>query len=194
MTSLTPKQLEVLQALSSGQSVTSAADAAAIHRTTIHHWCRTIPEFRAELHAARQARVDAIRDQIHDLASPSLALLQRAIEDETAPAPLRHRAALAILKVAIQPEKLPGMKDAAFDTLLDAAYATGITDAHAGSEPNEIHHNSSPSAVDSVNQPAHARTPRNATCPCGSRLKFKRCCGRNAPPVLFHTASPQTAE
>jgi len=27
--------------------------------------------------------------------------------------------------------------------------------------------------------PAAARTPRNATCPCGSHMKFKRCCGRN---------------
>ncbi|HTA40814.1 MAG TPA: SEC-C domain-containing protein [Bryobacteraceae bacterium] len=27
-------------------------------------------------------------------------------------------------------------------------------------------------------------TPRNAPCPCGSGDKYKRCCGRNAPPVL----------
>ena len=27
-------------------------------------------------------------------------------------------------------------------------------------------------------------TPRNAPCPCGSGLKFKRCCGRNAPALL----------
>ncbi|MFN7933748.1 MAG: SEC-C metal-binding domain-containing protein, partial [Bryobacteraceae bacterium] len=27
-------------------------------------------------------------------------------------------------------------------------------------------------------------TPRNAPCPCGSGHKFKRCCGRNAPPAL----------
>jgi hypothetical protein len=29
---------------------------------------------------------------------------------------------------------------------------------------------------------------RNAPCPCGSRNKFKRCCGRNAPPVLSKAA------
>ena len=27
-------------------------------------------------------------------------------------------------------------------------------------------------------------TPRNAPCPCGSGEKYKRCCGRTAPPVL----------
>ena len=27
-------------------------------------------------------------------------------------------------------------------------------------------------------------TPRNALCPCGSGTKYKRCCGKAAPPVL----------
>ena len=38
-------------------------------------------------------------------------------------------------------------------------------------------------------QGAGTATPRNAPCPCGSKLKFKRCCGINAPPVL-HAAAP----
>ncbi|MGO9242120.1 MAG: SEC-C metal-binding domain-containing protein [Bryobacteraceae bacterium] len=33
-----------------------------------------------------------------------------------------------------------------------------------------------------------ATAARNAPCPCGSKLKFKRCCGINAPPVLHATA------
>jgi hypothetical protein len=31
-------------------------------------------------------------------------------------------------------------------------------------------------------------TPRSAPCPCGSGEKFKRCCGKNAPPVLSFAA------
>jgi hypothetical protein len=31
--------------------------------------------------------------------------------------------------------------------------------------------------------------PRNAPCPCGSGEKHKRCCGRNAPPVLRKAAA-----
>ena len=31
-------------------------------------------------------------------------------------------------------------------------------------------------------------TPRNAQCPCGSGTKYKRCCGKNAPPVLNKAA------
>jgi hypothetical protein len=30
--------------------------------------------------------------------------------------------------------------------------------------------------------------PRNAPCPCGSGAKYKRCCGKDAPPVLNHAA------
>jgi hypothetical protein len=31
-------------------------------------------------------------------------------------------------------------------------------------------------------------TPRNASCPCGSGAKYKRCCGKEAPPVLNRAA------
>jgi len=30
--------------------------------------------------------------------------------------------------------------------------------------------------------------PRNAPCPCGSGAKYKRCCGKDAPPVLNQAA------
>jgi hypothetical protein len=47
------------------------------------------------------------------------------------------------------------------------------------------------SASNVQNSPQHVtesasnvQIPRNAACPCGSREKFKRCCGRSALPVL----------
>jgi hypothetical protein len=33
-----------------------------------------------------------------------------------------------------------------------------------------------------------SKAPRNALCPCGSGKKHKRCCGKDAPPVLGHAA------
>jgi SEC-C motif-containing protein len=33
-------------------------------------------------------------------------------------------------------------------------------------------------------------TPRNAPCPCGSKLKYKRCCGVSPPAVLHFPAGP----
>lgn len=42
-----------------------------------------------------------------------------------------------------------------------------------------------PPAAEHATQPiTEPATPRNAPCPCGSGEKHKRCCGKNAPPVL----------
>ncbi|MFN7936112.1 MAG: SEC-C metal-binding domain-containing protein [Bryobacteraceae bacterium] len=195
MSSLSAKQLQIIEALSTGLSVTAAADAAGIHRTTVHHWSRNVPEFRDTLAAVKQAHIDLTRDEMNSLAAPSLAILRRVIEDETASPSLRVRTALAIIKFVTTPEKSTTPKDASYDQLLDAAYLTGYrqaqeraaeqaeqTEAEPEPEPedqhNEIHHNSSHSS----------QTPRNALCPCGSGNKYKRCCGKNAPPVLGRAA------
>jgi uncharacterized protein YecA (UPF0149 family) len=46
------------------------------------------------------------------------------------------------------------------------------------------------SAKQSQSEPAKTRLiPRGAPCPCKSGQKYKRCCGRNAPPVLFGAAA-----
>jgi uncharacterized protein YchJ len=39
-----------------------------------------------------------------------------------------------------------------------------------------------------ISDPKPPKTPRNALCPCGSGEKFKRCCGKGAPPVLHPVA------
>ncbi len=39
-----------------------------------------------------------------------------------------------------------------------------------------------------------APLPRNAACSCGSGLKYKRCCGRNAPGVLNFPAGAAPAQ
>ncbi len=170
MQSLTPKQLDVLQALSSGLSVTAAADAAGIHRTTVHHWCRTIPEFRDALDALKQARIEAVREQMDALAGPSIAILRHILFDESAPPALRLRTAMSIIKFAASNPKSAAPKDLPTET------------AH------EIHHNSSLSSTDESVDAEEHQTPRNALCPCGSGNKYKRCCGRNAPPVLGKAA------
>jgi hypothetical protein len=46
------------------------------------------------------------------------------------------------------------------------------------------------SAKQTQSEPAKpALIPRGAACPCKSGQKYKRCCGRNAPPVLFGAAA-----
>jgi transposase-like protein len=184
MHSLTPQQLDVIQALSTGLSVTAAADAVGVHRTTVHHWCRTIPDFRYTLEASKQAYIDRVRDEMNTLVDPSLALLKNVLNDESAPMSLRIRTAMAILKFVSTPQKSTQAKgvDAEMD-MLDAAYTAGYNSARRQPDPapeDAIHHNSSLSSS--------SQTPRNALCPCGSKLKYKRCCGKNAPPVLSRAA------
>jgi transposase-like protein len=185
MQSLTAKQLDVLQALSSGQSVTAAADSAGVHRTTVYHWTRTIPEFRHTLEAVKQARIDRIRDQLDQLAAPSLAILSNIIHDDSAPMALRARTAMTILKFLCTPQKANTPRDSAAELLMDAAYAAGHKRGMEWAAEDRIHHNSS---LSSISQSDEQQIPRNALCPCGSKLKYKRCCGRNAPPVLGKAA------
>ncbi len=48
---------------------------------------------------------------------------------------------------------------------------------------------SAPTAENDTTEPnAIPQTPRNAPCTCGSGVKFKRCCGTSAPPVLGRAA------
>ncbi|MBS1825180.1 MAG: SEC-C domain-containing protein, partial [Acidobacteria bacterium] len=162
-----------------------AADAAGLHRTTVHHWTRNIPEFRETLAASKQTYIDIYRDGMNALAAPALTILRNIIEDETASPALRVRTALAIIKFVTTPEKtIAPKKETGIDQLLDAAYLTGYRQAQQNTPApeDEIHHNSSLSS-----QPH--QTPRNALCPCGSKLKFKRCCGKDAPPVLHGVAA-----
>ncbi|MBL8173257.1 MAG: SEC-C domain-containing protein [Bryobacterales bacterium] len=189
MQSLTQRQLDVLQALSGGRSVTAAAEAAGVHRTTVHHWLRTIPEFRLCLDAARQAHIDAVRDGMNELAAPSLELLRRVIHDEAAPIALRMRTAFNILKFVATPEKKVVDKDIESQwKVIEAAFSQGHLagrETAAQQEAPETQHNSS---LSTQSQTVEPQTPRNALCPCGSGNKFKRCCGKDAPPVLGKAA------
>jgi hypothetical protein len=64
--------------------------------------------------------------------------------------------------------KLEGLGD--FENIL--ATATGAPSA------------SPPAQITERSQSVPAGTPRNAPCPCGSGQKHKRCCGKDAAPVL----------
>ena len=67
-------------------------------------------------------------------------------------------------------------------------YATFVTGAPATKQMTEpVAENS---AKQTQSQPAQTRQiPRSAPCPCKSGEKYKRCCGKNAPPVLTAKAA-----
>jgi hypothetical protein len=73
-----------------------------------------------------------------------------------------------------------------FQALLDGGLPPQVTHpAEPQAVPQAGPPPASPDLASFYQPPAPApRTPRNANCPCGSGDKFKRCCGKQAPPVL----------
>jgi hypothetical protein len=72
-----------------------------------------------------------------------------------------------------------------------ASAETGIMMRQALFAPLPGENTATPTAASNVQtaqaQPP-AQIPRSAQCPCGSGEKYKRCCGRAAPPVLMKAA------
>jgi hypothetical protein len=107
----------------------------------------------------RQKSVDRARDQSHNILRRSLAEL-RKLQAERA---LREQAAES--------------RQAEDRDLIDALLKE--IDQESPGEPAEP----APPAESPFCKPPQ-QTPRNADCPCGSGTKYKRCCGKDAPPVL----------
>ncbi|MEK7405120.1 MAG: hypothetical protein AAB225_08430, partial [Acidobacteriota bacterium] len=93
--SLSPQQAQVVTVLAQGRTVTSAAAAAGVHRTTIHHWLRTSPDFKAAVARAKRLYAAALADELTELSATALKTVRALLEaPETHPA-VRLKAALA---------------------------------------------------------------------------------------------------
>jgi hypothetical protein len=150
-------------ALAAGQTITAAARSAGVHRATVHNWLSTDPAFRAEFDRIRHDLAWEMRDRLIELERLALEELQKILTDPAASPSVKLRAAMFILNRRPSP---PAPESAV--------------------QPDEIRHNSTPRhdpPVESATTP-----PRNSACPCGSGQKYKRCCGRNAPPHISAAA------
>jgi hypothetical protein len=85
-------------ALAQGRTVTAAACKADVHRTTIHHWLRSEPEFRAAVRNARSEYAATLNDEIRDLSGHALKALYTLLEDPKTPASVRLKTALSVLQ------------------------------------------------------------------------------------------------
>jgi uncharacterized protein YchJ len=205
---LPPIQAQVIAALAKGQTVTAAAREAGVHAATIHHWIRTEPDFKAALEAAQSDYVAALADEMRELSALALTTLRSLLDDPTTPPSVRLRAALAVLqrpKFPDQgwslPERIETPRERrVVDTLAEteadykamrmaeATQAAAIAaDAQHKTEPQP--ETSGPQLATGV-WPArsniqHPPSPsRCAPCPCGSGLKYKRCCGSGSSAVI----------
>lgn len=148
---LSPKQLNVLQALALGSDVTAAAARAGVHRTTVHTWCRTLPAFRAALREAKVAHAEAIQEQLRTVSNSAVAVIRNILDNETSSESTRLRAALAIIRVieANHPDRqTPRARD--YETFMEAAMYAGAENDVYYRTVGELHE---PSTLQNSSQP-----------------------------------------
>jgi transposase-like protein len=197
---LPPTQAQVVAALATGQTITAAAREAGIHRTTIHHWLRNEPAFKTAVEAAQSEYTATLNDEMRELSAHALAALRSLHDDSTTPPSVRLRAALAVLERPQFPDQgwsLPEriespLRQQVLDDMADveADYKvmrmTNAVESHAAKadppqtepapEPSDPHNPQTTTHY----QPSHPPPSRCAPCPCGSGLKYKRCCARSS--------------
>ncbi len=165
---LSPVQAQVIEALAQGQTVSAAAEKAGVHRTTIHHWIRNEPQFKAAVRTAQSEYAAELNDGLRELAVRAVLALHDLLQDISTPPAVRLKTALAILQRPHAPN--PGWNLPCPVESEPAETNSGATPIAAATEP----------AAPPTQPPAPAPIARCAPCPCGSGRKYKRCCGAEA--------------
>jgi hypothetical protein len=180
--SLTPAQHRVLAQLAGGVSIKVAAASAGIHRNTVANWRRTVPAFAREFEFAARERSLYWHDQASALAGKAITVLTDILDDDSASPSLRLRAALKVLEMAADPQPEPMKPFPASAAQLEAVEGRAMLMQSAlCTEPE-------PQTVHNPAQPRTSQPGRNTLCPCGSKLKFKRCCALKPPQTMPATA------
>jgi acyl-CoA thioesterase len=90
-------QQQVVAALARGRTITAAAAESQLHRSTLHHWSKTLPAFRTAVKSARSQYTAQLRDEMKELSASALETLRTLLQDPKTSSPVRLRASLAIL-------------------------------------------------------------------------------------------------
>jgi transposase-like protein len=167
-------QERAVAAISCGASLTEAAKQIGVHRNTINNWRLSSQYFRASLAQAQYDRALLHREQAEALAPAAIDAIRDILANPNAAPSVRLRAALAILETATTPPPQPP------PIVLEPVTVSQWAD------PDPLHNSAQePPATFRRDEP---KIGRNDDCPCGSGLKFKRCC-LNKP---AEQASPMT--
>ncbi len=181
---LSTQQLAVICALSSGATMTDAAEQAGVHRNTIASWRRNTLPFQYALAHAQYDRALLFREKSEALADLAIGAIQAILTDPKAPASVRLKAALAILQTVSTPPEPKRQLLLEFEKI-SVAPNPSVPNVHKDAQPEICNQATSaagspePQTVHNPAQPIHRAGPkigRNDTCPCGSGQKYKRCC------------------
>jgi hypothetical protein len=100
---LSSQQLAVICSLSSGATMTAAAEASQIHRNTIASWRRNCLPFQHAFAHAQYDRALYYREKLEELAGLAIQNLQAILTDPDASAAVRLKAALAVIQAVTTP-------------------------------------------------------------------------------------------
>jgi transposase-like protein len=95
---LSPKQIRVIEALASGASVADAARRAGVDRSTIYLWMKDDDDFAEELSLARRECADNMRARLRELAEDAVKTVRELMTGTDVSAAVRLRAALSVLQ------------------------------------------------------------------------------------------------
>ena len=188
---LAPVQAQVVNALAQGSTITAAAELAGVSRRTVYNWLADQPDFSTAVEQARRDFCDSLRDNLKNLSALALDALRDVLTNPKASAGARVRAALAVLNRPQFPERgwtLPEsiVPPGEYDWEERMAYLKADYDMTRMEQA--LKREQAPKAEQTAKSTPPPKTPphvpRSAPCPCGSGIKFKRCCGTAAPPVL----------
>jgi DNA-binding CsgD family transcriptional regulator len=152
-TPLTPNQEKVLALIAAGYSATAAAQQAGIHRNTVANWLK-VDAFRKALAQSRYEKQLLYWDQAQAVVVEALNHLRTLMYDSAVQPNVRLNATKALLQQV--------------NTYLPSE--PGLVLPEPAEIPAQMHKN----AQDP--EPSDAHPGRNDQCPCGSGIKFKRCC------------------
>ena len=180
---LTPVQAEVLKALLEGQSVTAAAERGGVHRSTVHLWTRNHRDFARALLAARQDRAERLTDELADLSQLACDTFRQLLTDPNTPAATRLKAAMEIVKL-VQSQRPTEQAKLNASPLMDRIFEDRRF-AEVANTPMKP-------PIKPIETSITKQPVRNAPCPCGSRQKYKRCCGNPRPIPSPHDTTQKT--
>jgi hypothetical protein len=79
---LPPAQVAAMAVLLAGGTVTAAADAAGVHRTTVHTWLRDDAGFIAAYNRGRREVLDGMYARLLRVADKAVATVEQAVEGD----------------------------------------------------------------------------------------------------------------
>jgi hypothetical protein len=178
---ITPVQETVIAAITGGATMTAAAEAASIHRNTISYWRRTSLAFSEALSHAQYDKAIFVREEAETHVADAFAAIRAILTKPNASDTARLNAAKFIIEKAStppppKPQVIYQIQSCAFPKFVHSPAQSPETENVPEPAPPTPPEPQKPEIVHNSAQSRPPKVGRNDLCPCGSHLKFKRCC------------------